>query len=442
MATKVQQDAEEGAGAAQETASDAAQEADSGSEQTNGLVGELTEAAKEAALAVLKPAVKSASQSAANYAVNKGPDLVKNKLDDMGGLNDLANNALSKAGPVGKVAGKLGMGGKLVDNVLPGGDDEEDGEGGEAEADATGSGRRMPVQQAIDVAVPLEVAYDQWTQFEQYPDFMHRVDSASQEDDANVTFTEKLWGFSRDFKAEIIEQRPNERIVWRSVNGVKHAGVVTFHQLAERLTRIEVTVDFKPQGFFEKLGRGARFSKRAIRADMHRFKAYIEMQEEPEGAWLGRIEDGEVVQDHEQGQQEREAQEESDGEGAPEAEAEEEPEAEAEEEPEAEDEAEAEAEEEPDAEAEEEPEDEAEEEPDAEAAEEPDAEAEEEPDEAAEEPEQKPAARRRRAPSSDGGQPRSSGRQRSRPSAQGGRKRRSPQRPRKPQRRTARSSSR
>jgi hypothetical protein len=181
MATKAQQAADEGTDTAQETASDAAHEADSGSDQTSGLVGELTEAAKEAALAVLKPAVKSASQSAANYAVNKGPDLVKNKLDDMGGLDDLANNALSKAGPVGKVAGKLGMGGKLVDNILPGGDDEDE-DGGEAEAEAVGSGRRMPVQQSMDVAVPLDVAYNQWTQFEEYPNFMHRVNSASQDE--------------------------------------------------------------------------------------------------------------------------------------------------------------------------------------------------------------------------------------------------------------------
>jgi uncharacterized membrane protein len=423
MATKTKDAADQGASDAQETATDAGAQATDAADPTNGLFSELKDTATEAALAVLKPAVKSAAQSAAGYAVDKGPDLVKDKLDDVGGLDDLANKALSKAGPVGKVASKLGMGGKLVDNVLPGGDDDdEEGGDGAAEADATGSGRRMPVQQAIDVAVPLDVAYNQWTQFEEYPNFMHRVDSASQEDDVNVTFTEKMWGFSRDFKAEIIEQRPNERIVWRSVNGLKHAGVVTFHQLAERLTRIEMTVDFMPQGFFEKLGRGARFSKRAIRADMHRFKAYIEMEEEAEGAWLGRIEDGEVVQDHEQAQEEREAEEEG-----------EEPEAEAEEEPEAEGEPEAEAEEEG-----------AEEEAEPEAEEEPEAEAESEEEEPEEEPERKPPTRRRRAQSSDGGQ-RQGSRQRSRPSAQrsqAGGRRRSPQRPRKPQRRTAKSSAR
>ena len=245
------------------------------------------------------------------------------------------------------MAGKLGMGGKLVGNVMPGGDDDEDGEGGEAEADATGSGRRMPVQQSMDVAVPLSVAYNQWTQFEEYPNFMHRVNSASQDDEGHVTFTEKMWNFSRDFEAEIVEQRPDERIVWRSVSGIKHAGVVTFHELAPRLTHIELTVDFKPAGFFEKIGRGARFSKRAIRADMHRFKAYIEMNEEEDGAWRGYVEDGEVTGYEEE--QREEQYDEVEGEEQPEAEADE---VEGEEEPDEEAEAE---EEEPEAEEDEEP---------------------------------------------------------------------------------------
>jgi hypothetical protein len=194
----------------------------------------------------------------------------------------------------------------------------------------------------MDVAVPLEVAYNEWTQFEEYPNFMHRVDSASQQDEAHVTFTEKVWGFSRDFEAEIIEQRPNERIVWRSVNGLKHAGVVTFHELAPRLTRIEVSVDFKPESLFQKFARGARYSKRAVRADMHRFKAYIEMDEEEDGAWRGRIEEGEVVEyedEETEGDAEAEDEEAAAEEELPEDEEFEEPEVEEEEEEEEEEEA-------------------------------------------------------------------------------------------------------
>ncbi len=160
--------------------------------------------------------------------------------------------------------------------------------------DAHGSGRRMPMQQAVDVAVPLKAAYNLWTEFEEWPSFMHRVDSAQQLDDSTVSFSTKVWGITKQFEAEIIEQRPDERIEWKVSEGLAHSGVVTFHKLAPRLTRIEVTLDMKPDGMVEKMGRGMRFAKRAVRGDLHRFKAYAEMEEEPEGGWRGTIEDGEV----------------------------------------------------------------------------------------------------------------------------------------------------
>jgi uncharacterized membrane protein len=385
---------------ATETAQDVGQSAKEGG---NGLLSELGGTARDAALAVLKPAVKNAAETAAKYAVDKGPDLIKDKLDAQGGLQDLADKALSNMGGVGKVASKLGVGGKLVEGAVGG--DDEDGEASEAELDATGSGRRMPVQQAVDVAAPLETVYNQWTQFEEYPNFMFRVDGASQEDETHVTFTEKVWGFSREFEAEITEQRPYERIVWRSVNGLKHSGVVTFHELAERLTRVEVTVDFKPESLFQKFARGARFSKRAIRSDMHRFKAYVEMAEDEDGAWLGRVEEGEVV-----GYEEPEA--EGQAEEGEEAQAEQEqPEAEEEEQPAAEEEA---VEEEAEGEEESEAEEAEEEEPEAEEEQEPEAEEEQEPEADEDEAPARQAA--------DGGQRRTA-------------KRRAPKRPQRPARR-------
>src|SRR5215211_29774 len=439
----------EGAQDAKDTASDAAGQ--SNGSGSNGIFSELIGTARDAALEALKPVVKEAAQSAAGFAAQKGPDLIKDKVSDLtdgGGLEDLANKGLSQAGPIGSIASKLGMGGKLVDSIVPGDDDDEEGEGGETDADATGSGRRMPVQQAMDVAVPIDIAYNQWTQFEEYPNFMHRVNSANQEDEGHVKFTEKMWNFTRDFEAEIVEQRPNERIVWRSVNGIQHAGVVTFHELAPRLTHIELTVDFKPSGFFEKIGRGARFSKRAIRADMHRFKAYIEMKEEEDGAWRGFVQDGEFTgweeEQAEEEQAEDEQAEEMEGEEAPEGEVDEEEQPEAEEEqPEAEEEQ-PEAEEEP---AEDEESEEEEEEPEAE--EEPEEEAEAEDEEPEEEPEEKPAPRRRRtskskSKSSGNGRSGQSGQRRRSGQSQksnggGGRKRPSSPRKPKPARTAARS---
>jgi uncharacterized membrane protein len=171
--------------------------------------------------------------------------------------------------------------------------------GGESGKDSAapgyGSGRRMPIQQSVDVAVPIRVAYDQWTQFEEWPKFMHRVDSVDQVDDSTVAFSTKVWGITKRFQANIEQQRPDERIEWDAAEGLSHTGVVTFHQLSDRLTRIEVTVDVEPDSLLEKAGRGMRHAKRAIRGDLHRFKAFVELNEDDvEGGWRGTIEDGEV----------------------------------------------------------------------------------------------------------------------------------------------------
>lgn len=212
-----------------------------------------------------------------------------------------------KAADLGKKAkGKVAEGAKeavgdVADEALPsklsglGGLFHKNGSDDEEEAtEAHGSGRRMPIQQSIDVAVPIKEAYDQWTRFEDWPEFMHRVDSVQQTDDSTVHFSTKVWGITKEFDAEIVEQRPDERIEWHSEDGLMHSGVVTFHQLAPRLTRIEVTLDVKPDSLLEKAGRGMRFTKRAVRGDLHRFKAYVEMEEHTDKGWRGTIEDGDV----------------------------------------------------------------------------------------------------------------------------------------------------
>jgi hypothetical protein len=156
----------------------------------------------------------------------------------------------------------------------------------------------MPVQQAVDVAVPLETAYNQWTQYEDWPEFMHRVTRVTQEDECTVSFATKIWGKTKEFVAEIETQRPDERIKWRVSQGITHSGVVTFHELAPNLTRVQLSLDVDPGGLLEKAARGMRHIKRAVRADLHRFQAFIEMQENETGAWRGVIEDGEVVEEH------------------------------------------------------------------------------------------------------------------------------------------------
>jgi uncharacterized membrane protein len=222
-----------------------------------------------------KIATKAASKAGDKVGA-KVKDAVSSKVDEAGGAGGLVKEAAGGLLP--------GLGG--------------DNDGGKNGMQGVGKGRRMPVQQSIDVAVPLETAYNQWTQFEDWPEYMHRVTRVTQEDDCTVSFATKIWGKTKEFTADIETQRPDERIKWRVSQGITHTGVVTFHELAPRLTRIELSLYVDPGSLIEKAARGMRHIKRAARADLHRFKAFIEMQEIETGAWRGTIEEGEVTEEH------------------------------------------------------------------------------------------------------------------------------------------------
>ncbi len=199
---------------------------------------------------------------------------------------------------VGQAGGPAAMLKKAVKKALPfGGDDGDDD--GDSGVRGIGKGRRMPVQQSIDVAVPIQTAYNQWTQYEEWPQFMHRVTRVSQEDPAKVSFATKIWGKTKEFEAKIVTARPDEKIKWEVTEGINHTGWITFHEIAPQLTRIELSLDVEPGGMLEKAARGLRHVKRAARGDLHRFKAYIEALEEETGSWRGTIEDGKVVRKRE-----------------------------------------------------------------------------------------------------------------------------------------------
>jgi uncharacterized membrane protein len=225
-----------------------------------------------------KPSASGLVSKAGDQIGSKLKDTVGEKVEEAGGAGGLVKEAAS--------------------GLLPGGGG--DSGGGNGGMPGVGKGRRMPVQQAVDVAVPLETAYNQWTQFEEWPNFMHRVTNVTQDDDCTVSFSTKIWTRKREFTAKIETQRPNERIKWKVSQGITHTGVVTFHEIAPRLTRIELTFDVAPGGMIEKAARGMRNIKRAARADLHRYKAFIEMQEIETGAWRGVIEDGELVEPHDE----------------------------------------------------------------------------------------------------------------------------------------------
>jgi uncharacterized membrane protein len=243
---------------------------------------------------VLASAAPLAGKAVKKLAVKRVGNFAESAKDTVGkGVKGVAGDAVDQAGDAPGIAKTA------VKKMLPGGGGKEGGKEKKG-TPGVGKGRRMPVQQAVDIAVPLSVAYNQWTQFEEWPQFMHRLDQATQEDDCTVSFKTKVWGMSKEFVGQIVEQRPDERIQWSVTEGVTHTGVVTFHELAPRLTRVQVSLDVEPGSWIEKAARGMRHVKRAVRADLARFKAFIEMQEVETGAWRGTIHDGEVVEDHDE----------------------------------------------------------------------------------------------------------------------------------------------
>src|SRR5205814_6836873 len=134
--------------------------------------------------------------------------------------------------------------------------------------------RRLPIQRWTDIAVPVPEAYEKWTQFEEFPKFMHRVLNVEKQDDSKlIHWEEKIWFSTRQWEGEITDRRKNDRIAWKTTSGMSHKGVVTFHKLGDRLTRVMVDMEFEPSGVLEKMASGLRFVKRAVQSDLARVKA-------------------------------------------------------------------------------------------------------------------------------------------------------------------------
>jgi len=117
--------------------------------------------------------------------------------------------------------------------------------------------RRLPIQRRTDVAVPVETAYKSWSDFEEYPKFMHRVLHVEKTGRNKIRWQEKIWFSRRQWEATITERRTNDRIVWKTTSGMSHRGVVSFHKLEPNLTRVMVEMEFEPNGMVEKMASGA-----------------------------------------------------------------------------------------------------------------------------------------------------------------------------------------
>jgi uncharacterized membrane protein len=146
------------------------------------------------------------------------------------------------------------------------------------------------ITESIDVDVNVTTAYNQWTQFESFPRFMEGVDAISQVDDTHTHWVVSSAGVRREFDATITEQHPDERIAWRSDDGPRHAGVVTFHRLSEATTRVTAQMDIDPEGFVENVADKLGILNRRVKGDMTRFKDFIESRGGVEtGSWHGDV---------------------------------------------------------------------------------------------------------------------------------------------------------
>ncbi|HZB94417.1 MAG TPA: SRPBCC family protein [Herpetosiphonaceae bacterium] len=149
------------------------------------------------------------------------------------------------------------------------------------------------VQKSIDVHVPVRTAYNQWTQFEEFPHFMQGVEEVRQLDDKRLHWTATIGGKTEEWDAAITEQVPDMRVAWTNTTGARNAGVVTFHRLDDTTTRVMLQLDYDPEGVVENVGDALGFVSRRVEGDLERFKEFVEARGQETGAWRGTIQ-----QDH------------------------------------------------------------------------------------------------------------------------------------------------
>ncbi|WP_217251292.1 SRPBCC family protein [Streptomyces sp. AC602_WCS936] len=222
----------------------------------------------------------------------------------LGDLKDALGGYLSATGHslVGKAGERIGG---LTERLTASADGGGSGGGGGSGSSGAGGGsvKATHIMESVDIGVPLRTVYDQWTQLQDFSGFTKGVQSVSPHDEVTSDWTAKIAFSTRSWKATVQEQTPDQRIVWTS-EGAKGStnGVVTFHELAPRLTRVVVVVEYYPAGFFEKTGNLWRAQGRRLRLDLKHFARHVTLMgddEEIEG-WRGEIRDGEVVRSHEE----------------------------------------------------------------------------------------------------------------------------------------------
>ena len=145
------------------------------------------------------------------------------------------------------------------------------------------------IEESVEVEVPVETAYNQWTQFEEFPQFMEGIESVQQLDDTHLLWSAEVGGKKEEWRAEITEQHPDHRVAWKATEGRENAGVVTFHRIDENSTRVMVQMDWEPDGAVETVGAAVGADSRRVKGDLKRYKELVEQRGSETGAWRGEV---------------------------------------------------------------------------------------------------------------------------------------------------------
>jgi uncharacterized membrane protein len=151
------------------------------------------------------------------------------------------------------------------------------------------------VVQSIDVRVPVRTAYNQWTQFEEFPRFMEGIERVEQLDDTRLHWVAKVAGKKKEWDAKITEQTPDQRVAWKATSGAPNGGVVTFHRIDDNTTRVTVQMELEPQDAIEKVGDAAGIPDRQVKKDLERFKEFVEARGKETGAWRGEVKQNDLT---------------------------------------------------------------------------------------------------------------------------------------------------
>jgi uncharacterized membrane protein len=151
-------------------------------------------------------------------------------------------------------------------------------------------------EKSIEVNVPVSAAYNQWTQFEDFPKFMEGIQEVKQLDDTHLHWRASIGGKDKEWDAEITEQEPDTRIAWRSTTGTRNDGIVTFHKIDADKTRVIVHMDYEPEGMVESAGDAVGVLGRRVQGDLERFKDFLESRGRETGAWRGSVHGGQTDQ--------------------------------------------------------------------------------------------------------------------------------------------------